>query len=69
MPTLYVVSTPIGNLEDITFRALRIFSEVDVIVAEDTRVNKKLLQNYEIKYVTLLICNDRLALDCLLPRQ
>ena len=51
MPTLYVVSTPIGNLEDITFRALRILSEVDVIVAEDTRVTKKLLQKYEIKSV------------------
>ena len=51
MPTLYVVSTPIGNLEDITFRALRIFSEVDVIVAEDTRVTKKLLRKYTIKSV------------------
>ena len=51
MPTLYVVSTPIGNLEDITFRALRILSEVDVIVAEDTRVTKKLLRKYTIKSV------------------
>ena len=49
MATLYVVSTPIGNLEDITLRALRILSEVDIVVAEDTRVTKKLLQKYEIK--------------------
>ena len=49
MSTLYVVSTPIGNLEDVTMRALRILSEVDIIVAEDTRVTKKLLKKYEIK--------------------
>ena len=49
MATLFVVATPIGNLEDITLRALRILSEVEVIVAEDTRVTKKLLRKYEIK--------------------
>ena len=49
MSTLYVIATPIGNLEDITFRALRILAEVDVIVAEDTRVTSKLLRKYEIK--------------------
>ena len=49
MATLYVIATPIGNLEDITFRALRILAEVDVIVAEDTRVTSKLLRKYEIK--------------------
>lgn len=47
--TLYVVATPIGNLEDITFRAVRIFKEAAYILCEDTRVTGKLLKHYQIE--------------------
>ena len=49
MGTLYVVPTPVGNMEDMTFRAIRILKEADVVLAEDTRTSGVLLKHYDIK--------------------
>lgn len=48
MSTFYVIGTPIGNLEDISLRAIRILKEVDVVLCEDTRVTKRLFEKYDI---------------------
>lgn len=49
MGVLYIVPTPVGNMEDMTMRAIRILNEVDLILAEDTRTSSKLLKHYDIQ--------------------
>ncbi len=67
---LYVVATPIGNLEDITLRALRVLREVDLIAAEDTRQTRKLLARYDIdtRVTSYHENNERTKADALVGR-
>src|SRR4051812_39016159 len=68
--TLYVVATPIGNLEDVTLRALRVLREVSVIAAEDTRRTARLLQHYSISTRTTSLHehNERSRTSSLIER-
>ena len=54
-PTLYLVPTPIGNLDDMTYRAVNVLSEVEVIFSEDTRVTLNLLNYFDIKKKLILL--------------
>ena len=57
-PALYVVATPIGNLQDVTLRALDVFRQVDAIAAEDTRVTSRLLNHYGISAKKLIALHE-----------
>ena len=67
---LYIVSTPIGNLKDITIRALETLSEVDFVLCEDTRVSSNLLNHYEIKkeLISFNAVNEKSKIDYVINR-
>ena len=55
---LYIISTPIGNLADISLRAIKVLSHLDVIFCEDTRITRKLLNSLNVRGKKLIIYND-----------
>ena len=61
---LYIIASPIGNLEDLTLRSIRILNEVDLILCEDTRVTKKLLTHYKINKPLLRYVDDDSKINC-----
>lgn len=70
MGKLYLVPTPIGNLEDMTFRAIKVLNEVDCILAEDTRTSGKLLKHFEISthMISHHMHNEHKTVDVLIER-
>ena len=70
MGKLYLIPTPVGNMEDITLRALRLLKEVDLVLAEDTRTSAKLLKHYEITTPLLSHhkCNEHQQVDRIAER-
>ena len=70
MSKLFIVPTPVGNLEDITYRAVRILTEVDLVLAEDTRKTGILLKHYKLAKKTLShhTFNEHKFLDSLMSR-
>ena len=59
MGTLYIVATPIGNLEDITLRAVKVLGQVKLLAAEDTRTTRKLMAHYGLKAPTVSFHEER----------
>ena len=55
MGTLYIIPTPVGNMEDMTLRAIRILKEADVVLAEDTRTSGNLLRHFDINSPSTVI--------------
>ncbi|MCF6171587.1 MAG: 16S rRNA (cytidine(1402)-2'-O)-methyltransferase [Bacteroidales bacterium] len=70
MSKLYLIPTPIGNLEDITLRAIRILKEVDVVLAEDTRTSGKLMKHYDIqtKMMAFHLFNEHRVVNSIVRR-
>ena len=70
MPKLYIIPTPIGNLEDMTYRAVRLLKEVDIVLAEDTRTSQVLLKHYGIERKLFLHhkCNEHQTVEFVASR-